>query len=335
MTQPPYVSRPEAEEFLEALGKALKAPAENPVVFHVWGIGGIGKSTLLGKVIEEFPNAAYPLVGDQPIKFGQTEEIENPANLMRKLHSLLQPKFLDPSFFGQSLRKKPDLFLERYTQYSDAINELQTVAPDGKTGASEEQIGLVKQLVKALTQGAGALATVAGNPIAGGALTAASQGTDAVVDAASLALSEKDRIQNLVQSHKATREQRDLQDLLLNPLPKLTEAFVETLRQWSEQKPILLLLDTYEKADLSTIDTWLWRTLLSNTSIRRYPIRLLIAGRYNLLNRQDWATVQQNGELVKPFGPPKFTPEQTQEYLEAINITDAATIQQIHRITQG
>jgi hypothetical protein len=340
MSQQPYVSRPEAEEFLDALDKALKAPAENPVVFHVWGIGGIGKSTLLRKVVEEFPKAACPLVSRtpiSPISFGQTEGISTPVDLMRKLHSLLesQSQFVDPSFFGRSFKREPDPFTERYTQYFDAIHELQKESPDGKTGASAEQLGLVKQLLKGLTQGGGALATATGNLALGGALVAASKGTDAVVDGASLALSEKDRIQSLVQSHRATREKRDLQELLLNPWPLLTEAFVKRLGQWSEQKPLLLMLDTYEKADLSTIDTWLWRTLLSNTNIRRYPIRLLIAGRYNLLNRQEWATVQQNGELVKPFGPKKFTPEQTQAYLEAINITDSATIQQIHRVTQG
>ncbi len=331
----PYVSRPEAEVFLAALADAIKAPRENPVVFHVYGIGGVGKSTLLRRVIETFPQAAMPVINDLPIKFGETEGIGTPVDLMKKLHGLLEPQFLSPSLFSRSLRAQPDPFTERYTQYFDAIHQLNSTSPDGKNGASAEQLSQVKQLLKGLTQGGGALATMTGNPVVGGALAVASKGTDAVVDGASLALSEKDRVQSLVQSHKATRDKRELQELLLDPLPHLTQAFVKSLSQWSAQKPIILMLDTYEKADLATIDLWLWRSLLSNTDLRRYPIRLVVAGRYNLLNRQEWQTVQQTSELVKPYGPEKFTPAQTQEYLAEIGITDPATVEHIHQTTKG
>ncbi|MGB3308838.1 MAG: hypothetical protein WBG32_02270 [Nodosilinea sp.] len=54
----PYASRPEAEAFLAALADAIKALQERPVVFPVFGIGGIGKSTLLRQVIETFPQVA-------------------------------------------------------------------------------------------------------------------------------------------------------------------------------------------------------------------------------------------------------------------------------------
>lgn len=331
----PYVSRPEAEAFLTALADAIKAPKESPVVFHVYGIGGVGKSTLLRRVIETFPQAAMPLINGFPIAFGPTEGIGTPGDLMKKLHGLLEPQFLSPSLFGRSLKAQPDPFIERYNQYFDAIHQLNSTSPDGKSGASAEQLSQVKQLLKGLTQGGGALATMTGNPVVGGALAVASKGTDAVIDVASLALSEKDRVQSLVQSHKATRDKRDLQELLLDPLPHLTQAFVKSLGQWSAQKPIVLMLDTYEKAELATIDLWLWRSLLSNTDLRRYPIRLVVAGRYNLLNRQEWKTVQQTSELVRPYGPEKFTPAQTQEYLAEIGITDPATVERIHQTTKG
>ncbi|MGB7313002.1 MAG: tetratricopeptide repeat protein, partial [Nodosilinea sp.] len=233
------------------------------------------------------------------------------------------------------MKAQPDPFTDRYTQYFDAIHQLNSTSPDGKSGASAEQLSQVKQLLKGLTQGGGALATMTGNPVVGGALAVASKGTDAVVEGASLALSEKDRVQSLVQSHKATRDKRELQELLLDPLRHLTQAFVKSLGQWSAQKPIVLMLDTYEKADLATIDLWLWRSLLSNTDLRRYPIRLVVAGRYNLLNRQEWQTVQQTSELVKPYGPEKFTPAQTQAYLAEIGITDPATVERIHQTTKG
>ena len=335
MLQQPYVSRPEAEDFLKELQAALTTPVESPVLFHVWGIGGVGKSTLLKKIVQDFTTAAIPLVADSPIAFGFTEGIDTPVDLMQKLHGLLKNQFLNPSFFGRGFANQRDPFLDRYTQYFDAIHQLQREAPDGKGGVSPEQLGTVKQLLQGLAQVGGAAATATGNPIVGGALMTASKGTDAVVDGATLALSEKDRIQSLVQAHRATREKRDLQELLLNPLPRLTEAFVASLGQWSEQKPIILMLDTYEKADLATIDTWLWQSLLSNTNLQQYPIRVVVAGRYHLLRRQEWATLQQNRACVKCYGPEKFTPEQTQEYLAEIDITDPATVQRIYQVTKG
>ena len=99
MLQQPYVSRPEAEDFLKELQAALTTPVESPVLFHVWGIGGVGKSTLLKKIVQDFTTAAIPLVADSPIAFGFTEGIDTPVDLMQKLHGLLKNQFLNPSFF--------------------------------------------------------------------------------------------------------------------------------------------------------------------------------------------------------------------------------------------
>ncbi|MEO1211184.1 MAG: tetratricopeptide repeat protein [Cyanobacteria bacterium J06638_20] len=336
MPQPPYISRPEAEAFFAALQEALQTPAKNPVVFHLWGSGGVGKSTLLRKIIKDFSSTvAMPLVNNLPISFGLTEGIATPVDLMQKLHSLLEPQFLNTWFFGQRVTHQRDPFIERHTQFFDAIHQLERETPEGQSNVSADQLGIVKQLFKGLLQVGGAAATVTGNPIVGGALATASQGADAVVDGASLALSEKDRMQSLLQAHRATHGKRDLQALLLEPLPKLTAAFVERLSQWSQQKPIILMLDTYEKAELATIDTWLWQSLLSNTNIQDLPIRVVIAGRYNLLKRQEWATIQQGRDIVKSYGPEKFTPNQTQDYLANINRLDPATIQQVYQMTKG
>ncbi|MEO0533154.1 MAG: hypothetical protein AAF215_04735 [Cyanobacteria bacterium P01_A01_bin.123] len=74
MPQQPYVSRPEAEEFLAALDIALKSPADNPVVFHVWGIGEVGKSTLTRKVKAAHQDTAKIA----EVSFGLTEGIDEP-----------------------------------------------------------------------------------------------------------------------------------------------------------------------------------------------------------------------------------------------------------------
>ena len=42
MTRQPYISRKPAEDLEAAFAKALEQPANNPVLFHIWGIGGVG-----------------------------------------------------------------------------------------------------------------------------------------------------------------------------------------------------------------------------------------------------------------------------------------------------
>ena len=53
----------------------------------------------------------------------------------------------------------------------------------------------------------------------------AEKGGEKLVEGAGLILSEKDRIQQLLQEHHATKKNRELQELLLQPIPKLTQAF--------------------------------------------------------------------------------------------------------------
>ncbi|MBD2462019.1 hypothetical protein H6G89_13270 [Oscillatoria sp. FACHB-1407] len=89
MLSAPYISRPAAEAFLSAIASALQDPAQSPVVFHVWGTGGVGKSTLLNKLIAEHPEAAIPAIDQKPVKFGETEGIDSPIELMGGVPNLL------------------------------------------------------------------------------------------------------------------------------------------------------------------------------------------------------------------------------------------------------
>ena len=50
--QTPYISRKVDQELQLALDKALAQPSSNPVLFYVWGIGGVGKSNLTKKLQE-------------------------------------------------------------------------------------------------------------------------------------------------------------------------------------------------------------------------------------------------------------------------------------------
>lgn len=53
-----FIDRPETDKFLSKLAAGLTDPANNPLVLHSWGIGGVGKTTLLAKIVEQHPGAA-------------------------------------------------------------------------------------------------------------------------------------------------------------------------------------------------------------------------------------------------------------------------------------
>ncbi|WP_008308549.1 tetratricopeptide repeat protein [Leptolyngbya sp. PCC 6406] len=310
----PYVSRPEAEAFLAALDAALQAPATSPVVFHVWGIGGVGKSTLTRKASAAQGGAAKTAT----VSFGLTEGIEEPIPLMAKLYGQL----------AQRDDWSRDPFWEKYTLYFDTIQALNTQATQGNGAATPEQVEQVKTLVKLGVDVAGEffLSESAKKTVG----TVAEKGMAAAVATLSL----KDGLQQLLQQHKATKRDRALQELMLEPLPRLTQAFVAGLTQQAQAQPILLVLDTYEKAP-TAIDPWLWRTLLGNTGLAAQRVRLVIAGRHCLLKTEGWRKLHQDHNAVYERTIERFDLSQTQRYLAQIGITDDAQINTIHRVTRG
>jgi hypothetical protein len=142
----------------------------------------------------------------------------------------------------------------------------------------------------------------------------------------------KDRIVNLLSQHRATKNKRDLQELMLNPLPKLTKAFVESLK--SRIKPVILVFDTYEKG-LLDIDAWLWQYLLVDNDLQSLPIRLIVAGRDNILEKESWRKLQQDKNLVREEKLECFDENQTKEYLERIDNKKYEETETIFQITKG
>jgi hypothetical protein len=329
MTEP-YISRSQAEEFIKAFAAALGQPKAHPVLFHVWGVGGVGKTTLLRKLQEQHP---VEQVAVAKVSFGRTESIDAPIALMKKLHSDLKPQFPPTPLPRRDVLKvfpPRDAFTQLYEKYFDTLHQLKTEAADGKGAASEEQINLVRRI-------ANAGASVVGMLVSEGTVPPLISGKagEFAVDMASAVLSEKDRFQQLLQQHRATRQNRELQELMLEPVPKLTGAFVKTLIEWSSKRPIALLLDTYEKAP-SEVDLWLWRSLLGNhENLRSHPVRIAVVGQHGLLNTEGWRKLQQDLKIVNARSLDRFDLLQTQNYLAEIGITEPAQIQQIYQTTKG
>ena len=310
----PYIERPVATEFLATLKNSLKSPNLSPLVLHVWGVGGVGKSTLSRRA-----EAANPQAASACVEFERTEGATEPIGVMKAMHQQLKPKFSEQDPFGKS-----------YGEYFDAIHKLKTESEDGKGAASAEQVETVKKGVVWAAKGIGGLAL----PEVGAETIGMVAG--AVVEGSKLIASEADRLRDLVQRHRATKGKRELQELILAPVPRLTDAFVQSLTRWSKQRPILLRFDTYEKAP-GEVDDWLWSTLVGNhAELRNLPLRILVTGRFCVLRKEGWRKLDQDRpHWIYEQSLEKLDPEQTQDYLQRIGITDATEQQQIYKVTRG
>jgi len=309
-----YISRKPAEKLLDNFGVALKQPKENHLLFYACGIGGIGKSTLLGKLRETYAKEAQ----FARAFFGPTSKIDSPLALMEHLYKQL----LDDDGWGG------DDFVESCRKYRETLKQLETESAEGKGSASTEQISLVKKLFS------GAVKTFASLHMPDEAAKKLGSAAEGVVDVASLALSEKDRFEKLLKQHRATKNKRELQELMLDPMPKLTQAFAAGVIQKSKLRPVVLELDTYEKAS-SDFDAFLCKYLLADTALQDYPVRIVMAGRYSLRNKRYQRMFQHHSNLIYECQLEKFDKGETKNYLKEIGIIQPNEVRQFTQATKG
>ena len=321
-----YISRQQAENFLAEFAQALNQPESQPLLFQVWGIGGVGKSTLLKKL-----QGIHQQQADiAEVSFGFTMDIERPLKLMATLYEQF-PKPDIPPLLKRNMRElmpPADPFTSLYEQYQRTIGALQTQPVAGKSVQPEQQSAL-KDLLELGTLTA--LSTVGSPDMALGALGKA---VGLLKDAPQAIASGKERVESLLQHHPATKGKKELQSLVREPLPKLTQAFVQGLIQKAQQRPVVLVLDTYEKAP-SQLDLWLCKYLLVNTELKSYPIRFVVAGRQCLLKTEYWRKLQQDWHLVYEQSLARFDYQQTAEYLQEMGMTEPELVEDIYQATKG
>jgi hypothetical protein len=312
--QTPYISRKVDQELQLALEKALAQPNSNPVLFYVWGIGGVGKSNL-AKKLQEVNKDKVCFV---KVELDKDDGIKTPISLMKKLYDNLEKPISPIRRLSSALH---DPFLDWHKKYDTTLKKLQNEPIDSKKSVEPDKKNALGDLLKAAA-GFGlpkVAATYFGVPL----------DAESAVKIATVALSAKD----LLMQHQATKNKTDLIELMGNPVPKLTKAFIEGLSQRSKalKKTIILVLDTYEKAEANCqgVDTWLWRTLLANTDIQNHSIRIVMAGRDNLPH-VGWNKVFN---LIYPCNLERFDLEQTREYLQKWGISSEPEL--IFRVTRG
>jgi hypothetical protein len=240
-----FIDRPETDKFLSKLIEGLKDPANNPLVLHSWGIGGVGKTTLLAKIVEQHPEAAITQVSFGSTSDGLTSDIETPIKLMKKLHEQLYPNLID-------WEDNEDEFTRRYNEYQITLSKLEK-DKDAKEFGKILQGGI--QVVSSINK-----------PVADFSVS--------VIKTASESISLTDRFNDFLNRMDVTRGNVERQKLIKEPLPVLTKAFAASLLAKAEQQPVLLLFDTYEKV-IPEIDRWLWHWLLANNELHDMAVRLV------------------------------------------------------------
>jgi tetratricopeptide (TPR) repeat protein/nucleoside phosphorylase len=316
-----YIERDDAKRLLDGFAIALKQPHERPLLFNIYGIGGVGKTTLLGRLKDVHASEVDFL----EICFAKTGGIENPLKLMRRLHQQAI-KLLD----GQNIS---DTFTEQDRQFEKILYELSRYSLDGTANSNEDEKKIISWFERLIWLGSIGLTATSRKSISL-EISGAGFSTSTMMEEDAEGL--KEWIQQRVRNHPTTKNRPDLQSLMLEPVSQLTQAFANSLMQISQsrERSLVLVLDTYEKAQ-SYLNKWLWQYLVEDTSLYSAPVRIVVVGRRSLQADEDWRKLHQDRKLLYEVQLMKFNKKTTDEYLRQIRIENGGVQAKIFKATQG
>ena len=316
-----YIEREEAKRLLERFALALNEYDGQPLLFNICGTGGVGKTTLLGRL----KDAHAGKVDFLEICFTKTADIETPLKLMRKVHEQAVERF-----GGETIA---DSFKQKEQQFESTLYKLSHQSIDGETTSSEEAKKIrswfqrfIWLRPRGLTSTSSKATSFNVSGVGFSALAAMGEDADSL----------QESIEQRVRNHPATKDQPELQALMLQPVSKLTQAFAESLMQIAQSRgrSLVLILDTYEKAQ-SYLNQWLWQYLVEDTALSSAPVRLVVVGRRSLQADEGWRKLNQDRKLLFEVPLKKFSKKDTEEYLKQIGIENGGIHARIYKATQG
>jgi tetratricopeptide (TPR) repeat protein len=318
-----YIERDEAKRLRQSFAAALKKHQEQPLLFNICGIGGVGKTTLLGRLKDD--HAAE--VDFLEICFAKTREIETPLKLMRKLHQ----QGIELLLLGGLMIS--DTFTEQNRQFEATLFELSQYSIDGSANSREDAKKITSWFERSIWLGVIGLTATASKPIS---LDISGAGFPALTSVGEDMEGWQEWIQQRVRNHPATKDRPDLQSLMLEPVAKLTQAFANSMMQIAQSRgrSIVLVLDTYEKAQ-PYLNQWLWQSLVEDTSLSSAPVRLVVIGRRPLQSDESWRKLHQDRQLLHETQLSKFSKKYTEDYLNQIGIENRGIQAKIYKATKG
>ena len=320
-----YIERKKATELLQHFEKALQDPTIHPLLFNIYGIGGVGKTTLLGRLKEAHADTADFLEVCFKKNDGIETPLKKPLELMRKLHRDLI------TLLG--IESNNDLFTQREQQFEEILHELSRCSIDGENTSSEEaskiRVWFERSIWFGLTNSVSTLSkSILSDSFDFGYSAFSNVGNDTE--------NWQEWIQQLVRNHPATKDQPELKALMLEPVSQLTQAFAESLIQTTQnrERAIILVLDTYEEAQ-SYLNHWLWRYLVEDNALASASVRIVVVGRKSLQTDEGWRKLNQDRKLLHETALIRFDRGETAEYLKKIGIKNGGILNNIYKVTQG
>ena len=317
-----YIERKEAKRLLGKFADVIKQPDGQPLLFNICGIGGVGKTTLLGRLKDAHVNEVDFL----EVCFAKKRDsIETPLKLMRKLHQQAIDRF-----GGQAI---PDSFTQQEGLFENTLFELSQKSLDGEATSNEEATKIISWFERSVWLGARGLTFTANksksfntSELEFSALSGIGDDTE----------SWQELMQQRVRNHPATKDQPELKSLMLEPVSKLTQAFAESMMQISRNRgrSLVLILDTFEKAQ-PYLNQWLWQYLVEDTTLYSSSVRLVVVGRRSLQVDEGWRKLNQDRKLLYDSPLNKFSRPETENYLKKIGIDKDITITKIFNATHG
>ena len=127
------------QPFLVKFSEILLSGSEHPSIFNIYGIGGVGKTSILKHLKDEHQKNAIFV----EVFFDLNLKIQSPIDFMKSLYQKLKEE-IKPSFWKQEVFAKPDPFLSMYEEYFQTLNQLETLPIQGRGQVDEAQLKVVK-----------------------------------------------------------------------------------------------------------------------------------------------------------------------------------------------
>jgi tetratricopeptide (TPR) repeat protein len=305
-----FIDRKSTDRFIKDVLNAILEPESQPLMFYICGIGGIGKSTSLHKIQEDCCEQTRFL----KFSFGDpltSSSIDTPIKLMKYLYGQLIPE-----------NTSVDPFWNLYHEYEQTLRQLKTEPIDRNNAVSEEQLNSIKEYEINAVKTNNSLISV---------ITPLSR-NESISSPASI--SPRDKMERLLNQHPATKNSSHLQDLLLEPLSKISCAFTQGLSKESQNSPIIILLDRYEKAS-PKFDVFVGCHLLLDELLESSPVRIVMAGRFSLTNPRYKEIFRKDESILSEYSLDKFNEEETYSYLSKIGIKKLNQFRNIWQRTKG
>lgn len=300
---------------------------EGQPIINLFGIGGIGKTSILQYVLfdlkkEKVFSAFVDFKENNFDLFGVIDSLyESLSNAVSRSHF----SFKKYTAVQKNIRKIENKLVKNITKSDKSLlsDLLSASIPQTTTELATSLSETVQPVVADSSNiSLPTLLGVTGSAVAGGVGMAIGTGLGIAISK----LIEHSRQECITVLSQAGLKRADI-DALLNYKQSIIKAFIEDVNELAEKSKILILgFDTFEKVS-ATMSIWLRKEFLPNLN---HKIVIFICGKEKVTTDMLWKDISS---FIYPINVGLFSPEEAKEYLNNRGISDDDSIKLIIRLT--